>query len=85
MAYMPLKIPRSTIPIGGFGERDNTGFTRAEMLDKAFDRSIFACRITALEYDKHPVVVLDDVALNLNQFDLELAERRFVTGMALAL
>jgi hypothetical protein len=51
MAYMPLKIPRSTIPIGGFGERDNTGFTRAKLLDKAFDRSIFTCRITALEYD----------------------------------
>jgi hypothetical protein len=33
------------------------------MLDKAFDRSIFTCRITALEYDKHPVVVLDDVAI----------------------
>jgi hypothetical protein len=52
------------------------------MFNEAFDRPILACGITALEYDKHLMLMPDDVVLNLDELDLELVEHSFVLAAA---
>jgi hypothetical protein len=49
------------------------------MFNDALDRTILSRRVTALEDHQHLVAVLDDVPLNLDQLDLQPAQRRFVS------
>ncbi len=49
------------------------------MLDDALDGAIFAARIAAFEDDQNLVVMLDDVLLELDQFDLQLLQGIFIT------
>ena len=44
------------------------------MLDEALDRAVLAARVTTFEYYQDLVSVLDDVPLNLDKLDLQIAK-----------
>ena len=58
-----------------FSERDDASFAWAQMLDDALDRAVLSSSILALENDQDPVAVLDDVPLDLNEFNLQVVQR----------
>src|ERR1035437_252919 len=74
MSNITLKIPRATVTVRGLAEGDNASFARAQMLDNALDRAIFAGCIPTLQDDQYLVIAFDEVPLQLDQFDLELVE-----------
>src|SRR5450759_1808966 len=74
MWHIALKVPGGAVPVGRLAKRHNAGFPRAEVLNDAFDRPILSGRVTSLEYDQHLVLVLDDVPLNLDELNLEIAQ-----------
>ena len=73
MLHIALKVPGAVVPVRRFAERHNAGFSRAEVLDDPLDRSILPGRVTPLENHQHLVPVLDNVPLNLDELDLEMA------------
>ena len=48
------------------------------MLDDAFDRAVLARSIPALQDDQDLVIAFDEMALQLDQFDLEFAQALLV-------
>src|SRR6516164_8993136 len=78
-----LKVPGGAILVGRLAERHDPRLARAEMLDDAFDRAVLPARIPALEYDQHPVPMLNDVALNLDELDLKFPKQCFVAGTSI--
>ena len=56
-------------------ESDNAGLAWAQMLNDALDRAVLSSSIPALENDQDPVAVLDDVPLDLNEFNLQVVQR----------
>ncbi|MNZ96418.1 hypothetical protein D3C78_1156100 [compost metagenome] len=72
MDGIALEIPRRAV--GGFAEGDDAGFARAQVLDDALDRAVLAGRVAALEDDQDLVVALDEVPLQLDQFDLQFVQ-----------
>ena len=58
-----------------FSERDDASFAWAQMLDDALDRAIFSGGIPALEDNQDPVLVFDDVPLDLDELDLQVVQR----------
>jgi hypothetical protein len=58
--------------------RYDAGFAWAQMLHDAFDRPVLSARITAFKYDEHLMPLLDDMPLNLDEFDLKRLKRGFV-------
>ena len=70
-----LEIPFRGLAIRWLGQRDDTGFARAQMLDDALDRPILAAGVPPLDDDQNPAVVLDDVALQFHQFDLQFDQQ----------
>src|SRR3974377_694270 len=46
---------------------------RAQMLDDSLDRAVLTTGVPAFENDQHLVTVLDDVPLNLDELDLQVA------------
>jgi hypothetical protein len=79
MCRIALKVPRGVVPVRRLAKRHNASFSRAEVFDDPLDRPILSGRITTLEYDQHLVAMLDDVFLNLDQLDLEIAQCRLVS------
>src|SRR6516225_6679577 len=78
-----LKVPGRAILVGRLAERHDPRLAWAEMLDDAFDRAVLSARIPALEYDQHPVSMLNDVALNFDQLDLKFPKQCFVAGTSI--
>ena len=56
-------------------QSNHAGLARAQMLDDSLDRAILTAGIPAFENDQHLVTVLDDVPLNLDELDLQVAQR----------
>lgn len=82
MCHIALKIPRCAVPVGGLAKRHNAGFPGAEVLDDPLYRAVLAACVTPLEYQQHLVIVLDDVFLNLDELDLEIAQSCLVSCAA---
>jgi len=61
--------------VGRLSECDDAGLARAQMLDDALDRAIFSGGIPALEDNQDPVLVFDDVPLDLDELDLQVVQR----------
>ena len=56
-------------------ERDDPRLPRAEMLDNALDRAVFAARIPTFEDDQNLVSVFYGMFLNFYELDLEVMKR----------
>jgi hypothetical protein len=73
MCCVALKVPGGSVPVRRLAKRHDASFSRAEVLCDPLDCPVLSSRITPLEYDQHLVAMLDDVFLNLDQSDLEIA------------
>lgn len=80
MAHVPLEIPRLAIAVGRLAGRNDPTLSRAEMSDDSLDHSIVTCGVPSLEQHEQPEVIRDEVALELHQLDLELAQFDSVAG-----
>src|SRR5579872_58864 len=76
-----LEIPGAAIPIRGDAQGHHAGIARAQMLDDALDRPILACPVAALEKDEDPLLVADDLALKLDELDLERVQTMTVSRL----
>ena len=72
--HIALEVPRCPVTIGGFAKGDHPGLAWAQMLDNAFDRAVLPRCVPTLQDDQNLVVALDEVPLQLDQFDLELVQ-----------
>jgi hypothetical protein len=73
-----LEVPGGAVPVRRLAQRHNLGLAWAQVLNDALDRSILPTGVPAFESHEHLVSVLDQVALDLDQLDLQLAERGLV-------
>ena len=56
-------------------QSNHAGLARAQMLDDSLDCAVLTAGVPALENDQHLVTMLDDVPLNLDELDLQVAQR----------
>ena len=73
-----LEIPRADFTIGWLAERHDSRLARAEILDDAFDRAVFAGGVAAFDDHEDLVVARDDLFLQLDEFDLQALQRLLV-------
>lgn len=74
IARVALKVPACVVAVGWLAEGHDAGFPRAKVLDDMLDRPVLPACITPLEYHQHFLVMLDDILLDLDEFDLEIAK-----------
>jgi hypothetical protein len=55
----------------GYGQRDNPGAARVEVLGEPLDRAALARRVASLEDDHDPLARILDPVLELDELDLE--------------
>ncbi len=69
-----LEIPFGVLAARGLARRVDSRLARAHMLGQPLDRAILARAVAALEHDQHPRAVGDELALQLHQLDLQIAQ-----------
>jgi hypothetical protein len=65
-----VEVPLAAFGLGGFGERDDAGGARVEVLGEPFDGAPFAGGIAALEQDQVFGAAVLGPVLELQQLDL---------------
>ena len=78
MGNIALKIPRSSIFVRRFTQRNDTHFTRTQMLRKPFDDTVFTGSIPSFENQQHLLFVGDNVTLKFDQLNLQIIKRFFI-------
>ena len=69
--HVALKVPGTALAVGRFAQCHNAGLAWTEVLDDALDAAILARCVTAFEENENPVAALDEVTLELHEFDLQ--------------
>src|SRR5579883_1563264 len=82
MRDIALKIPGMPVAVGGRPERHDARLARAQMLGDVLDRAVLAAGVAPLEDDENALLIGDDPALQLDEFDLELQERLLIGVLA---
>ena len=70
MRHITLKIPAFIVPVRRLTEHNNTGFAWTKLLSDALNSTVLAACITAFKNDQNPIILLNDVFLQFDQFDL---------------
>ena len=73
MRDVPLEVPLRLLPVGRLLEGHDPGAAGVEVLGEAPDRAALAGRVAALEDDDQATASGLDVALELEQLDLQAA------------
>ena len=74
IGHEALEIPFGEVAVGRFARRVDDGLARAHVLDQTLDRAVLAGAVAAFEDDEHARAVFDQLALQLHQLDLQLAQ-----------
>ena len=78
MRDIALEIPLRGFGVGGFGQGDDADVARGEMFGDALDGAILAGGVAPFQDDQQFLAAFDDVALQLHQLDLQMAEGFFI-------
>ena len=70
--HIALEVPASSLPVRWPAERHDTCLTRAQVLHDALDAAVLAGGIPAFEHDQNLVAAANEVALQFDQFDLQM-------------
>src|SRR5580658_3519786 len=73
-----LEVPFRTLAVRRRAEGDDPGLARAQMFSDVFDRAILAGGVAALEQNQDALALGDQMALELDQLDLQEAQGRAV-------
>ncbi len=80
--HVTLEVPCRLVAVGGFTEGDDARLAGAEMLREALNGAVFAGGVAALEDDEDAFAVADEMTLQLDQLDLEIAQEELVLLVA---
>jgi hypothetical protein len=65
---------RRTVSVGGFSKCDDARLARTQMLHNALDHTVLAGGVATFQDDQDLIIALDEMALQLDQFDLQLVQ-----------
>ena len=74
MGHITLEIPLGLLPVGRLSQSHDSGFTWRQMLGEMLDGPVLSCGIPSLKNDEDLLVLLDQMFLEFDEFDLDFPE-----------
>lgn len=78
MGNKSLEVPRGTVAVRRFAQRNDASFSRTQVADNPLDHAVLAGCIAALKDDQYLVIAFDEVPLQLDQLNLEQVQTLLV-------